>query len=143
MLNNVHLIEHLFLARLNETVGLHVRFNENARVLIEHLESSHPMQVVMPRGVPMPLGIGAGGKVLASNDDTARRIGEVVTKEERIPNACGIPAAIFDHEGHVIGAIDVAGPLDRFGTAAIARYKREFLKTATAISRDLGDPFYS
>jgi len=125
--------------RLNETVGLYVLFNEHARVLIERLESSHPMQVVMPRGVPMPLGIGAGGRVLACDDAAARRAGVIVTKEERVPNACGIAAPIFDHDGHVVAALDIAGPLERFQAAAIVRYKREILKTAGAISRDLGD----
>jgi DNA-binding IclR family transcriptional regulator len=64
-----------------------------------------------------------------------------VTKEERVPNACGIAAPIFDHDGHVVAALDVAGPLERFQAAAIARYKRELLKTAATISRDLGDPY--
>ena len=133
---------HALRGRLNETVGLYVRLNENARVLIERLESSHPMQVVMPRGVPMPLGVGAGGKVLACNDAAARTVGAIVTKEERIPNACGIAAPIFDHAGHVVGALDVSGPLDRFSASAITRYKRDILKTAHAISRDLGDLTY-
>ncbi len=131
---------HALRDRLNESVGLYVRFNEHSRVLIERVESSHPMQVVMPRGVPMPLGIGAGGKVLASDDVAARRIGVIVTKEERVPNACGIAAAIFDHRGHVVAALDIAGPLDRFPASNIARYKRDVLAAAAAISRDLGDP---
>jgi DNA-binding IclR family transcriptional regulator len=125
--------------RVNETVGLYVR-SSDSRVLIERVESSHPMQVVMPRGVPMPLGVGAGGRVLASDDAAARSIGAIVTKEERVPNACGIAAAIFDHRGHVVAALDVSGPLDRFPAPAIARYKRDVIKTAAAISRDLGDP---
>jgi IclR family KDG regulon transcriptional repressor len=125
--------------RLNETVGLYVRINDRARVLIDRLESSHPMQVVMPRGVPMPLGIGAGGKVLACDDVAARKFGAIMTKEERIPNACGIAAAIFDHDGHVVAALDISEPLDRFPTTAIVRYKRDIVKTAGAISRDLGD----
>jgi DNA-binding IclR family transcriptional regulator len=127
-------------ARVNETVGLYVRSNEHSRVLIERVESSHPMQVVMPRGVAMPLGVGAGGRVLASDDASARAAGAIVTKEERVPNACGIAAAIFDHRGRVVAALDVSGPLDRFSASAIARYKRDVGKTAAAISRDLGDP---
>jgi DNA-binding IclR family transcriptional regulator len=126
--------------RLNETVGLHVRFNETSRVLIERLESTHAMQVVMPRGVPLPLGVGAGGRVLAYDDAAARSVGAVVTKQERVPNACGIAAPIFNHEGHVVGALDISGPLDRFTATSITRYKREVVKAASAISRDLGDP---
>jgi DNA-binding IclR family transcriptional regulator len=126
--------------RLNETVGLYVRFNDTSRVLIERLESSHPMQVVMPRGLPMPLGVGAGGKVLACDDVAARSVGAIVTKQERVPNACGIAAPIFDHDGRVVGAVDVSGPLERFTAISIARYKRELVKTAKAISHDLGDP---
>jgi hypothetical protein len=40
---------------INETVGLYVRYSDNARVLIERLESSHAMQGVMTPGVPMAL----------------------------------------------------------------------------------------
>jgi DNA-binding IclR family transcriptional regulator len=124
--------------KLDETVGLYVRVNNNSRILIERLQSSHAMQIVMSRGVPMPLNVGAGGRVLASDPEQARRAGVIVTREERVPNACGIAAAVFDHEGLIVAAIDVAGPLERFTPAAVKRYSAEVSRTASAISKALG-----
>jgi DNA-binding IclR family transcriptional regulator len=124
--------------KLNETVGLYVRLNNTSRVLIERLESSHPMQVVMAPGVPMPLNAGAGGRVLGIDGKAMKSGSVIVTREERIPNACGIAAPILDHDGEIVAALDVAGPLDRFTPTAVKRYSGEVARTALLISKDLG-----
>jgi IclR family KDG regulon transcriptional repressor len=126
------------LKKLDETVGLYVRVNDVSRVLIERLPSSHAMQIVMPPGIPMPLNVGAGGRVLATSTKHPPECGVIVTREERVPNACGVAAPIFDRDGLIVAAIDVAGPLERFTPSAIKRYKTEVLRTANAISKALG-----
>ena len=123
--------------KLNETVGLYVRLNKTSRILLERVESSHPMQVVMMPGVPMPL-TGAGGKALTRNPEDRRKNDVIVTREERVPNACGVAAPIFDHDGSIVASIDVSGPLDRFTRTSVLRYSREVSRTASAISRELG-----
>jgi DNA-binding IclR family transcriptional regulator len=124
--------------KLNETVGLYVRENDN-RVLIERLESSHAMQVTMTPGEPMPLR-GAAGRILVMDSAQAHEVDVVVTRGERVPNACGIAAPIFDHEGKVVAALDISGPTDRFPPKAIRRYRGEVSRTASAISAALGAP---
>lgn len=128
------------LAKLNETVGLYVRQNDSARVLIERLESTHPIQVVMAAGEPMPLGIGATGRLLGMSDAAARAAGTVITHGERVPNARAVAAPIFDHEGKLVAAIDVCGPISRFPMTAVRQYAKDVRATAEAISRALGDP---
>lgn len=127
------------LTKLNETVGLYVRQNDSARVLIERLESTHAMQVVMAAGEPMPLGIGATGRLLEMSDADARAAGIVITHGERVPNARAIAAPIFDHEGKLVGAIDVCGPIGRFPMTAVRQYAKDVRATAEAISQALGD----
>lgn len=124
--------------KINETVGLYVRHNDT-RVLIERLESSHAMQVMVTPGEPMPLA-GAAGRILAMDNADARETEVAVTRGERVPNSCGIAAPIFDHEGQVVAAIDISGPVDRFHEDAIRRYSREVARTARAISATLGAP---
>jgi DNA-binding IclR family transcriptional regulator len=124
--------------KINETVGLYVRENDN-RVLIERLESSHAMQVTMTPGEPMPLR-GAAGRILAMDSTQAREAGVVVSRGERVPNACGIAAPIFDNEEQLVAVLDISGPFDRFQPAAVRRYSREVSHTARAISAALGAP---
>jgi DNA-binding IclR family transcriptional regulator len=126
------------LAELDQTVNLYVRLNDT-RVVIERLESSHPLQLIR-RGDPLPLGRGAAGRILAMSADQAREAGVLVTRGDRVPGACGIAAAVFDHAGQLAAALDVAGPADRFDARTVERCRKAVLRTARAISRDLGDP---
>lgn len=126
------------LREVHQTVALYVRNGDRERVCIERLTSAHPMQVVMAIGESTPLGVGAGGRVLALDDKAARSVKALVTYAERVPNACGIASPIFDHQGRVVAALDVSGPLDRFPKSSIAKFSRAVQRTALAISRGLG-----
>jgi IclR family KDG regulon transcriptional repressor len=133
-------LPHMELLRkeVNQTVALYVRSGDHERTCIERLTSAHPMQVVMSIGESIPLGIGAGGRVLAEKAYSARDIAAVVTYGERVPNACGIAAPIVDDQLHVIAALDISGPLDRFPKSVISRFSKAVLRSANAISRGLG-----
>lgn len=126
------------LGEVDQTINLYVRLNDT-RVVIERLQSSHGLQLVRP-GDPLPLGVGAAGKVLAMSDDAARAAGVVVTRGERVPGACGIAAPIFNQSGKVIAALDIAGPLARMNERTIKQCSLAVLQTAQNISKDLGDP---
>jgi len=125
------------LADVDQTINLYVRLNDT-RVVIERLESSHPLQLIR-RGDPLPLSRGAAGRILALDDAEARAAGVIVTRGDRVPGACGIAAAIFNHSGRVVAALDVAGPANRFDPRTTERCKRAVARTARLISRDLGD----
>ncbi|HVA37471.1 MAG TPA: IclR family transcriptional regulator [Candidatus Dormibacteraeota bacterium] len=125
------------LREVNETVALYVR-EGSARYCIERLESSHDMRLVVRVGQRMPLDRGAAGRVLSMSDAEARRAGAVVTRGERVANACGIAAAIFDATGRTAAALDISGPLDRFPEEQAKRYAARVAATAQQISVALG-----
>jgi DNA-binding IclR family transcriptional regulator len=118
------------LREINESVGLYVREGD-ARYCIAQLESSHDIRVVIRVGQRMPLGRGAAGRLLVMTDAQAREAGAIITRGERVPNACGIAAGIFNASGELIAALDVSGPLDRV-TEAAARGYAELLVAAAA-----------
>ena len=76
--------------------------------------------------------------MLAFNDREARIAGVVVTKEERSQTRAELRPYLRQCR-HVIGAIEMAGPLDLFTPAAMRKYEREIKKTPAAVSRDPGD----
>lgn len=122
---------------VNETVGLYVREGD-ARYCIERLESSHDMRLVVNVGQRMPLDRGAAGRILSMTPAQAWRAGAVITRAERVPNACGVAAGIFDAEAHLVAALDVTGPLDRFGRGQAERYAARVASAAQEISAALG-----
>lgn len=129
---------HDLLAKTGESVALHIRQSEDTRMCLHRIESAHPMQIVIPIGQPMPLQHGAAGRVLRLPADEARRGEAIVSRGERVPNACGIAAPIVDHRGTLVAALDISGPLDRFPPAATARYRKAVMAAARRISQTLG-----
>jgi DNA-binding IclR family transcriptional regulator len=69
-----------------------------------------------------------------------RRTGIAVEDQEAVIGEAEISAAIFDHDGHPVGAIGVAGPVERLlpqGSASgdvVAAVK----EAARGLTRDLG-----
>ncbi|TAM75016.1 IclR family transcriptional regulator [bacterium] len=122
---------------VNETVGLYV-CEGDARYCIERLESSHDMRLVVNVGQRMPLDRGAAGRILSMTPAQAQRAGAVITRAERVPNACGVAAGIFDANAHLVAALDVTGPLDRFGDGRAERYAALVVSAAAEISAALG-----
>ena len=64
--------------------------------------------------------------------------GYAVTKEENHPEMGGIAAPIYDHTGHAVAACGVAIPSFRMDRALIQRCIPLVVRTAAAISHDLG-----
>ena len=66
-------------------------------MLIERLESSHPLQLVR-NGDPMRLDLGgAAARVLQLTDARARAADTIVSRGEQVPGTCAIAAPIFNH----------------------------------------------
>lgn len=126
------------LAETGESVALHVRQSRDTRVCLHRIESAHPMQIVIPIGQPMPLGAGAAGRVLRLDPADARRGEAIVSRGERVPNAFGVAAAVLDHGGRLVAALDISGPLDRFPATATTRYGNAVTAAARRISERLG-----
>ena len=125
------------LAKVNESVSLFIREGEY-RYAIERLESSHAMRIFVGLGQRLPMGKGASGRILAMTPATAAEAGAVMTQADRVPNAWGIAAAIFNGSGTIVASLDISGPLDRITPSKAKTYKAAVLATARAISRELG-----
>ncbi|MEQ3625374.1 MAG: IclR family transcriptional regulator C-terminal domain-containing protein [Celeribacter sp.] len=69
--------------------------------------------------------------------DTARRTGMQVTRVGIVEGAGGMAAPIRDRAGHVIAALNIAGPALRLGEA-VAQIEPVLRDTADEISRSLG-----
>lgn len=125
------------LAKVNESVSIFVREGDY-RYPIERIESSHAMRIVVDIGQRLPIGKGASGRILAMTPAAAAQAGAVMTQGERVPNAWGIAAGIFNSAGALVAALDISGPLDRISPSKAKTYKAAVLAAARAISRDLG-----
>lgn len=125
------------LARVNESVSLYVR--EGAwRYPVERIESHHEMRIVVALGQRLPLGKGAAGRILSMSAAEATQAGVVITRGERVPNAVGIAAGVFDSSGALVAAVEISGPIDRITPTKAKRYAKAVHECALAISADLG-----
>ena len=123
-------------ASVNESASLFVR-EGMYRYCIGRVESSHAMRVMVEEGQGLPL-IGAAGRLLMLDSLNARTVGTLLSKGERVPNAWGIAAGVFDEAGALVGALEISGPLDRFSEAKAKRYARVLLQSAKGLSAELG-----
>jgi DNA-binding IclR family transcriptional regulator len=147
--------------KCDETISLNLLVS-GQRVAIERLDSSHEMRFVVDLGKPLPLTIGAAGKVLlaflpdeeirrqlrtASPTLAARlrqelpeirRRGFATSQGERIPGSGSVSAPIRDHGGRPVASVSILAPATRFTDEVTAAYQRMVVETVDAISRDLG-----
>ncbi|MDB5651956.1 MAG: IclR family transcriptional regulator [Hyphomicrobiales bacterium] len=150
--------------QLNETVILAVR-SGNRRINIDYVESTHFIRRVTQPGFEVPLHIGATGRVLLSglSEDelsiylssadladglTSDRLREecrlarltrsAVARREITSDTAAASASIFDHHGHVVAALTITCPEDRFTPALEADGIRSLTEGARRISALLG-----
>lgn len=69
-----------------------------------------------------------------------RKRGYAISFEETYPGVTGVAAALTDPQGHPIGSIAIAGPMQRVGTDQIAEYGALLTEAAADIERILGRP---
>jgi len=120
---------------VGETAALHLRQGWN-RVVVRQLESRHELhRTYRDIGVPISLLTGAPSRVIlaalpidergvyldahagsADRDEVERdlerirSVGYAVSRGARVPDVASVAAAIHDHDGHVLGAVNVTGP---------------------------------
>ena len=113
--------------------------------------SPHPVSVLTPVGATWPLEGTAMGRAVAAFrlDGTkaatekrrlaeVRRQGYAVDRGEYVRGVCGVAAPIIDWQGHVIGAIAISGPADRFANSRMSRLGALVRKAGADISIALG-----
>lgn len=145
-----------------ETVSLHVRTGHE-RVCVAGAESPHILQRILTIGAPVAVWQGPSGKAilaflseeqrqpllrraraagvdgerLTSQLQQTRDSGVIVTAEDRTPGVSAISAPVFDAAG-VTASITIAGPIERWTTARIARVEPSLRAAAAEVSRRLG-----
>lgn len=67
-----------------------------------------------------------------------RERGYAISIAERLDGTFSVAAPIFDHSGHVVASMSVAGPSVRWSDEAAAEYGSLLLAETQGLSRDLG-----
>jgi IclR family acetate operon transcriptional repressor len=155
---------------VEETVGLHSLLTTDERVVVDQVESHHPLRRTYTElGIPIPLPYGAPGKVvtaflpedrreavlhrpleqvtpatvvdqeaLRAELEEVRAAGYALSFAERTPGIHTVAAAVFDHNGLVVGCISVSGPEIRMGADRLHTLGPRVREAAWAISQMLG-----
>ncbi|MGH9153497.1 MAG: IclR family transcriptional regulator, partial [Acidimicrobiales bacterium] len=93
-----------------ESAQLYVPRN-GARLCVVSLESPHSLRTIVPAGAVLPLGQGSAGAVLRGDPAVLPR-GWAQSVEEREPGVASVSAPVR-HEGSVVAAVSVSGPVER------------------------------
>ena len=149
--------------KTHETVTLNLRDN-NRRVVVERLDTSHEIRYVAEIGWPLPLHVGAGGKaILAFMDESEvmglleeaklsprqirkldeelkeiRAVGSAFTLGERLPGAGSVSAPVFNHDGAAIASVNVLSLESRLSAKTVRAFRALVKAAAMGVSEELG-----
>ncbi len=143
-----------------ESVQLFVRDGDR-RVCVQSLESPHGLRWIVPVGAVLPLDKGSAGRVLSAQtadllplahpptptDHTPnpyatesvpnRRRTWLESVEEREAGVASVSAPVV-HDGMILAAVSVSGPLERLSTSPGKRYGDRVVRAAAALERAAG-----
>ncbi|MBV8982313.1 MAG: IclR family transcriptional regulator [Acidimicrobiia bacterium] len=117
-----------------ESVQLYVRRGDQ-RLCVEALESPHGLRTIVPVGALLPLDAGSAGKVLRADDGALKR-GWAESVEERQRGVASVSAPVH-HDGNVVAAVSVSGPVERTTRAPGRRYAKAVVAAAREIEATL------
>lgn len=118
-----------------ESAQLYVPRN-GARLCVVSLESPHSLRTIVPAGAVLPLGRGSAGAVLRG-DPAALRRGWAQSVEEREPGVASVSAPVR-HEGSVVAAVSVSGPVERTTRSPGRRYAAAVVAAARQVEAAMG-----
>jgi DNA-binding IclR family transcriptional regulator len=126
--------------RTQESAAFHVR-QGGMRVCLHRVDSPQPIRYHVQVGETLPLGRGAGGRLLMAFSGAKGAVYEKIRKEgvaalvgDRAPDLAGISAPVFSAGGELAGAVTLTMPASRFRKEQISAVKR----AAHTISEKLG-----
>jgi DNA-binding IclR family transcriptional regulator len=120
--------------KTGESVQLYVRRGQK-RVCVASLESRHGLRTMVEVGAVLPLAVGSAGKVLRGDHGAAK--GWAQSVEERERGVASVSAAVR-HNGSVMAAVSVSGPIDRTTRAPGRKYKDAVVQAARRIEEAMG-----
>lgn len=118
-----------------ESAQLYVPRN-GSRLCVVSLESPHSLRTIVPAGAVLPLGQGSAGTVLRG-DPAALRRGWAQSVEEREPGVASVSAPVR-HDGAVVAAVSVSGPIERTTRSPGRRYAEAVTVAARQVESAMG-----
>jgi len=138
-------------AETGESAQLYVREGDQRVCIVTH-ERPTGLRDTVPLGAVMPLTRGSGGRVLLAWAEDADRFdvdpavladvraaGWAATVGEREPGVASVSAPVRVG-GHVVAALGVSGPAERFGPDPATRFAEAVRTAATELARARGAP---
>jgi DNA-binding IclR family transcriptional regulator len=102
-----------------ESVSFHVRQGDQ-RLVLFRVDSPQLLRDHVRAGDVLPLGLGAGGRVLSAYAgargrifDKVRRDGYVLVVGDRVPGLAGISAPVWNADKQLVGALTLTAPEQR------------------------------
>lgn len=149
--------------RFNETAFLGLLDPQRREMMMASaIESTHELRYVVTINEWRPLYLGASGlAILAFMDEQAleqvlaggtqrvakthiraqvqriRETGYALTIGERVPDAVGIAAPVFNAQRRVLGSVGVTLPSSRFGTASEPKFAASVIAAADEVTKRL------
>jgi DNA-binding IclR family transcriptional regulator len=141
----------------NESVGLYVA-NNDYRVCIERIESTHPLKRILNVGDRLPLTRGASGRLLLAYQpqtvidellaqdpyttperlEEIRTLGYSMSRSEREEGVVSVAAPIFDSRHKVVAALNISGPAVRISAQRMQEMAIVCKEHALHISQEMG-----
>ena len=118
-----------------ESAQLYVRDGDR-RVCVEALESPHGLRTIVPLGAALPLDAGSAGRILRGDPDALKR-GWTESVAEREAGVASVSAPVRAHDGSVIAAVSVSGPIERTTRQPGKKYAAAVVEAAGRIERGL------
>ncbi len=118
-----------------ESAQLYVRDGDR-RVCVEALESPHGLRTIVPLGAALPLDVGSAGRILRGDPESLKR-GWAESVAEREAGVASVSAPVRGHDGSVIAAVSVSGPIERTTRQPGKKYSAAVVEAAARIARGL------
>jgi DNA-binding IclR family transcriptional regulator len=119
-----------------ESVQLYVRQGDQ-RVCVAALESPHGLRTIVPTGASLSMEVGSAAKVLRSDPQSLAR-GWAESVAEREAGVASVSAPVLDHDGAVVAAVSVSGPVERTSRRPGRRYADAVVRAARAVEEAAG-----
>lgn len=125
-------------AQTGESAAFHVRQGDQ-RICLYRVDSPQPLRDHLKAGDVLPMGRGAGGRVLSAYSggigevyEQIRRDGVILLNGDRTPDLSGISAPVFKNGTELMGAITLTMPTHRLNPSHVQLVKdaaRELCET--------------
>jgi DNA-binding IclR family transcriptional regulator len=129
--------------KTRESASFHVRQGDR-RVTLFRVNSPQPLSDQSRAGDSFPLNRGSGGHVIRAFSgargalyDGIRRDKVVALVGDRVPELAGVSAPVFEAGGHLVGALTLTMPKERYVESHVAVVR----EAAAALSEQLGGDF--